>query len=65
MTIFGYICVALLVAYWLWLLMKTGSNRSYVMPGIITIVLGGLAMWSFMTPVYVPPPMLGGRRYRW
>jgi hypothetical protein len=68
MSILGWVCLALLVAYWIWLLVKTGSNRSYVFPGIITVVLGGVAVWSFMTPVAPPSTfssITGGRRGRY
>ena len=68
MSILGWVCLGLLVAYWIWLLVRTGSNRSYVIPGIVTVVLGGVALWSFMTPVAPPSTfsaITGGRRRRW
>lgn len=61
MSIFGWVCVGLLVAYWIWTL-TSGRMGSYIIPSIVTIVLGGLAAWSFMAPPPAPPPLLGGLR---
>jgi len=57
MTVFGWIALALLIGYWI-LLFVRGLPQSYIIPGIITAVLGGLAIWSAMAPV----PVMGGRR---
>jgi len=71
MSIFGWVCVALLVAYWIWVFTKPGPMfkagvLSMVFPGIITLLLGGLAYWSYSSDVaVVAPPMMGGRRRRW
>jgi hypothetical protein len=71
MSIFGWIAIALLVAYWIWLLTKPGPMFkagvvSMIFPAIITLVLGGIAYSSYSADAAaVAPPMMGGRRRRW
>jgi len=71
MSIFGWVALALLVAYWIWLLTRPGPMfkagvLSMIFPAIITLVLGGIAYSSYSAAsVVVAPPMMGGRRYRW
>ena len=62
MTIFGWVCVGLLVAYWVWTLTSGTRITSWIFPTVISVVLGGLAAWSFMAPPPAPPPLLGGLR---
>jgi len=64
MTILGWIALALLVGYWMWMLLKKTPTVSYIFPGIVTLVLGGLAVWSFMSPA-AASSMTGGRRSRY
>jgi hypothetical protein len=49
-------------------IVMSGNRSGWIVNGISTAIGGGLLWWAssgIMTPVYVPPPMLGGRRYRW
>ena len=61
MSVWGWLCIVLLVVYWGWMLTKKAPTVSYVIPGIVTLVLGGVALSSFFSSP-APVPMLGGKR---
>ena len=68
-NIFGWICIALLVAYWLWVIFKPGPTTSswikYLFPSIVTLILGGMILgFGRSTPPPDLPVMLGGRGRR-
>jgi hypothetical protein len=64
MSVFGYVALALLVAYWVWMLTKKAPTVSYVIPGIVTLVLGGVALSSYFSSP-APATVLGGKRSRY
>ena len=60
MTWFGWICLALLILYYWRMFSSPVKPVSYVIPGIVTLVLGGCVYWSAM---YNPTSLvMGGRR---
>jgi hypothetical protein len=61
MTPLGWVCLALLVAYWLWIATKKVSGSSWVYPAVISAVL---CLGIYFGMESAPPPMMGGRK-RW
>jgi hypothetical protein len=45
MSIISWVCLALLLAYLIWLFTKKTRTTSYVFPAVITLVLGGVAWY--------------------
>jgi hypothetical protein len=64
MTVIGWVCVGLLALYWAWMLFfKKTKTTSWIVPGIVTLVLCGGIYMGMRTPP--PPPVLMGGFKKW
>jgi len=56
MSILGWLCLALIIAYWAWVLITGHKIVDWTLPLVVTLILGVVVAFS----AAAPPPLTGG-----